>query len=543
MKRFFLKFLSCVLLSLALWPSPSRAEESKDSNSRLCQNERAAEFFQKAYEWQQSRQSRAALDAYLACLRHEPDCVACNYEIGWSYWALGQWAATIKHWERVLTLQPDHSQVKKWLDQARDNARASKTNLRVKIGTESAPADGPIRLTLVARFQNYNDQPASPADHYDQDIYSPKSVRFSPTGDKVYVNSLEGGRTVIYDPKNLVKKNVIPHIFKAEQAALFQGQTTVFDAPYPARPDSGALNQFIGKPVESAFSHNGRFLWVPYYRRSFDQDGLDPSAVAIIDTVSEKIVRVMPTGPIPKYVVASPDNHWLAVIHWGDNTAGIIDITGDDPQKFQYLPKRLVVERVLPQTNLAGKDRDDACGFCLRGAVFSPDSQILLIARMGGGGIAGFRLPDGGYLGTVVGMKPTPRHLLLSPDNSQLYVSSNISGYVSRINLAKLIETLKNAKGQRVGLKGWEEVYVSPGARTIDRSADGQYIFAAVNHASEVVVVDTQSMKVVSRIRTDSYPVGLAVSPDGKQLWTTSQGQKKQGGNSVCVYDVKFASK
>ena len=48
-------------------------------------------------------------------------------------------------------------------------------------------------------------------------------------------------------------------------------------------------------------------------------------------------------------------------------------------------------------------------------------------------------------------------------------------------------------------------------------------------------------MKVVSRIRADSYTVGLAVSPDGRQVWTTSQGKRGKGGNSVCVYRVTVA--
>ena len=50
-----------------------------------------------------------------------------------------------------------------------------------------------------------------------------------------------------------------------------------------------------------------------------------PGAVAVIDTTRDEIVRVMATGPISKYVKASPDGHWLAISHWGDNTIGLID--------------------------------------------------------------------------------------------------------------------------------------------------------------------------------------------------------------------------
>ena len=69
-------------------------------------------------------------------------------------------------------------------------------------------------------------------------------------------------------------------------------------------------------------SHNGRYLWVPYYRRDYDHGATSPSAVSIIDTTTDKIVRVLPTGPIPKYVAISPDK-WAAIAHWGDNTLGV----------------------------------------------------------------------------------------------------------------------------------------------------------------------------------------------------------------------------
>jgi len=47
---------------------------------------------------------------------------------------------------------------------------------------------------------------------------------------------------------------------------------------------------------------------VTYYRRSYDANAIDPSAVCIIDTDSDSIVRVIPTGPLPKMITCSPNN-------------------------------------------------------------------------------------------------------------------------------------------------------------------------------------------------------------------------------------------
>ena len=512
--------------------------------SATCSTDEATAAYRAGFAAMKSRDSGAALADYRRCLELDPACLACTYEIGWAYWSRGAWDATVDAWSKTLELDPSHGDARTWLTQAKDQQRRSKSpssdSIRVPMQTASRPDKAPVQLTLVARFQNYKAEPTGEGDHYDKDIYSPKSARFSADGAKVYVNSLEGFRTVVYDAASLAKQSVIRHRFTSESSALFQGLTTAFDYVFYKKHSSGDVNRFSGKPVESEISHGGKYLWVPYYRRDWDGGGTSPSAVAVIETETDTIVRVIPTGPIPKYVSASPDGNWLAVTHWGNNTVAMIDVSSGDPATFAYRESQLVVEKKLSQVGLQGEDRDKACGYCLRGTVFTPDSKTLLVARMGGGGIAGFDVESGDYLGTVLGMKPTPRHLVVSEDGETLFVSSNISGYVSRIELSAVVDALRSAERKRVTVEGWQAAYVGAGARTISTGPGDEYIFAAVNGSSEIVVIDSATMNIVSRVRTDSYTVGLAVSPDGTQVWTTSQGKKGGGGNSVCVYSVEY---
>lgn len=409
-----------------------------------------------------------------------------------------------------------------------------------------------LRLIAVARLRATPPPDTAPPvarDVHDPEILSPKSARFSADGGTLWINALEGGTTVAYAWPSLEKRRSIVHRFRARDAALFAGATTVFGQAWPATLAPGAdPNVFVGRPVESALSVDGRWLFVPYYRRSFDRDATGPSALAVVDAASGHVVRVLPTGPIPKYVAPSPDGRLLAVTHWGDNTVALLDVSSGDPARFAYV-RRLVVERVLPQAGLAGTDRDRTCGFCLRGTVFTADARTLLVARMGGGGIAGFDVADPAharYLGTVTAVPPTPRHLELAPDGRVLYASSNVAGAVSRAPTAAVVAALRAAGGRRVPGPAWRSVRLGAGARTIALDPSGRVLLAALNGSAAVVAVDAERMTELARVAVDPFAVGLAVAPDGRHAVVTSQGRRiggrHVGGNSVTVVRLEWDS-
>lgn len=400
------------------------------------------------------------------------------------------------------------------------------------IASAATRADG--TLQRFARIQALG--PTNrPGDIYDTHIQSPKSAHFSPDGKKLYVNALEGGETLVYSFPQLKLLTVIRHSFGAADAALFKdGETTAFDYRF-FNGTPGQYNRFMGKPVEMAFSHQGRFLWVPYYRRSFDGNASSPSALAIIDTRNDKIVRVMPTGPLPKYVAISPDSRQAVITHWGDNTLGVLDISGGDPAKFHYVG-HWVVEQRLPTEGISG-NRDSNCGYCLRGTTYTPDGTTVLVARMGGGGLAGFDSMTGRYLGTLSGIVGNPRHLVISKDGKTLYISGNSSGQVGRYSLPAMVAALRQANGQTVSGPGGETLSVGPGARTIELSPDQRSLYVAVNNAARLVKVDLAGWRVVESVEVDPFPVGLAISPDGNTIVTTSQGRSgRGGGQSVNLY-------
>lgn len=401
------------------------------------------------------------------------------------------------------------------------------------LGTKVSSSDGSFTITLLSRKQNYSYAEQATLD---KDIRSPKSVNIHPNGKKFYVNSLEGGKTVVYATGTNEKLKVIEHQFTEADSLLWSKPSGL----YPFTHYKKDLNTFRGKPVESAFSHNGRYLWVPYYRRSYDINAQDPSAVAVIDTRTDSIIRLMETGPLPKMVAVSGDNRYVAITHWGNNTVGIINITGKSPDDWYYEDCVTVQHKLTLNFSLtASVNRDVNSGLCLRGTVFTPDGRYLLVGCMGGsGGIAVIDLQDFSYVGHIYGMMTNLRHLVIR--NDYLYLSINKEGYIQRIPLATLYEAIGQIENGKTTLKDWENCKVAAGARTIDITPDGRYVVAACNFGSRLVVVDTESFKEIARIKADSYPVGLDISKDGKYVYTTSQGRDGAGGNCVDIFQMDY---
>ena len=401
------------------------------------------------------------------------------------------------------------------------------------VGTMASSSDGQIRITLIDKRQNYG----GPADTREPVIHSPKSANIHPNGRKYYINSLEGACTVVFDFETNSRLAVIRHQFDEKDASLWAKPSGLWPVThYTARRD---FNTFTGKPVESTFSHNGRYLWIPYYRRSFDVNAQDPSAMAVIDTRTDKIIRLFETGPLPKMVQTSPDGTRIAVSHWGNNTVGVLDIRSDKPEEWHYSGKYVVdYELPLNYSLTTPVNRDSGSGYALRGTVFTPDNRYLIVGCMGGnGGLAVIDLQNDRYLGRLTGMMQNTRHLVLK--DNYLYLSVNTAGYVQRLTLDNLLEAIGRLNGTTAQVHGIESCQVKAGARTLCLSPDGQYAFVACNTASQICIVDTRKMEMVAQIAADSYPVGMDISACGRYLITTSQGRDDCGGNAVDVYKVE----
>lgn len=402
------------------------------------------------------------------------------------------------------------------------------------VGDSSSGVAGSLKMHNIGRRQSFS---SAMTDSYDPDIQSPKSVTFSPDGKRFYINSLEGCKTVVYDAATLRKLHTIDYDFTSGTGTLWGTPSGYY--PFTHYPN-GETRPFKGKPVESTWSHHGRYLWIPFYRRTFDINAQDPSAIAVIDTRDHSIIRMFETGPLPKMTATSPDGKLIAVTHWGDNTVGLIDISSPDPAKWHHLPPITVGHKLNLNYSLTTPvNRDSNSGMLLRGTVFTPDNRYLLVSAMAGN-MAVIDVNARRYLGTVPQL-PAIRHLIIH--DGWVYGSMNTAGMAISFTLDDLYQAIDRARTDStttIRLTGEiKKTHVAPGARTLEISPDGKYLFVACNTGNAVYAVDAATMTVADHIRNDSYPVGLAISPDGLMMVVTSQGRKDQGGgNAINIYRI-----
>lgn len=123
---------------------------------------------------------------------------------------------------------------------------------------------------------------------------------------------------------------------------------------------------------------------------------------------------------------------------------------------------------------------------------------------------------------TVVATIPVgsiPSDVVVSPDNSTIYIANSISGTISVIDAAS--NTVVNT-------------FSIPSANALAISRDGSTLYVAnfsTTENLEVVSTATGTITATLELSDGSEPTGLALSPDGAQLYVLT-------GRSICIIDT-----
>jgi YVTN family beta-propeller protein len=251
-----------------------------------------------------------------------------------------------------------------------------------------------------------------------------------------------------------------------------------------------------GAPVEGAFSPDGKYLYVTNYAmygKGFNREGTDicrpsnnydRSFLYRIDTTTWRIDGAYKVGVVPKVVQVTPDNKYLLVTNWCSYDLSVISLA--DQRLIKTIP----------------------IGAYPRGIAVTNDSKVAYVAQMGGSVVHKIEL--GTWNRSQLNVGSNPRALVLSPDNSRLYLTLNKSGRVAAFDLIenKLIKTVKTGSA----------------ARSLDISSDGSALYV-VNYTSDTISkVRSSDLKVLETKRVCDEPIGVTYENVNKRVWVACYG-------------------
>lgn len=317
---------------------------------------------------------------------------------------------------------------------------------------------------------------------------SPKSVRSSGDGVVSAHNMMYRHSVTIYDSNTFELIKTVSDSISLKSFGLSNSS-----APYK------------GAPVEGSFSPDGKYLYVTNYSMygpGFNKEGHDTCSPASgydksylyrVDRATYEIDAVYPVGSVPKVVEVTPDNKYVLISNWCSYTVTVIST------QTQKVVKTIKIGRYP------------------RGIAVSSDSKFAYVAEMGGNRIHVINLED--FSTTYIPIGSNPRAVVLSPDNTKLYVTMNLSGKVASWDL--------------VANKAGKTVKTGNAARSLAISSDGEHLFVVNFKSDTLSKVRSSDMKLIQTVAACNEPIGVTFdAPTGNTWVACYKGQIKIYSNN-----------
>lgn len=203
----------------------------------------------------------------------------------------------------------------------------------------------------------------------------------------------------------------------------------------------------------------------------------DAAQTSVLDVDSGAIAARIPVGREPEGVSVSPNGQWVLVTNESDNAVSVIDA-----RTF----------KVLRSVPVGRRPRD---------AAFTPDSRTAYVSGEFDASLYRMAVPEGAPVERVLELRKEarPMAVVLDPPRGRLYMSTGRGGTVAIVALEgpKLLAEIE------VGTRPWG----------IALSADGRRLYTANGPSNDVAVVDTESLRVVKKIPVGRSPWGVTLGP------------------------------
>jgi DNA-binding beta-propeller fold protein YncE len=255
------------------------------------------------------------------------------------------------------------------------------------------------------------------------------------------------------------------------------------------------------------------------------------------------------TGSNPKQVAFSPDSTRIWVTDLGESGVEVFDARTF--RRVATIPTGAygTVEVVFTadgstayasQMQTASVFEIDATSFQVKRQLFtgsawskilalSPDETLLYVANWSGDNVTEIELATGDARRQIP-VVDTPRGLYVTPDGLRLFVAGYGDGELERVNL----------------VTGASDVLLRTGGALRHLAGDGTHLYVDDMATDEVYEVDLATESVEKLADTDNTPNTIDLSPDGRMLFVSNRGQNGESYNypgpewgSVLVIDTE----
>ena len=257
------------------------------------------------------------------------------------------------------------------------------------------------------------------------------------------------------------------------------------------------------------------------------------NAIAVIDPIAGKLLNTISIGQRPRGIVLSKNQQQLYVATSDDNTIQVIDIdtlkpigtlpSGEDPETFAmsmsgdqlYVSNEddsLVTVVDIKQEKAI---KQIPVGVEPEPITVSPNGKWVASASEATNMVHWINHETLTVEDNTL-VDPRPRGLSFTSDSQQLWVTSEMGGTVTILDVA----TRKKIKSIDFSIAGLSKDKIQPVGVVIDEKK--QWALVALGPANRVALINAQTLKVEKYFLVGQRVWNLAFSPDQKRVYTTN---------------------
>ena len=345
-----------------------------------------------------------------------------------------------------------------------------------------------------------------------EELKTPRSVKFHPSKKQLYVQLQESGKSMAIKLDNPRKPSFVEHIFLEDTQYIHEvlDKHGIFKQP-------GRKIGWIARPIDSVMDKSGTYLFVSSDKKSYDDNGVFASSISVVGIKSQKTLFSIPSSPSPKKIALSDDSKTLAVVNRGDNSVSFwnVDWQNGGPKLINHI----------------WLGTPSSSSLALSSAAFDKNGDYLLVAGAASNGEMYVVSPAEGLKKPIVLPSKQITDIVFSKKSGSFFVSTTAKE-ICQVSERSIEEIVGGAKPSEKGSRCKNFGGSVKGLDISDKTGIGA---ALLSEGCEMAVFDLKSMQILQKLPTPCTPLYVAVSPDGETIAVTTQGGVR-GDEKVAVY-------